>query len=100
MAYRNLTASQLRDLHPEPHCSSLSVFFVADTAAMASAEHPLLVPAPSRGPEQVDHNEPPRAEFRVVVTSLWSVENNLSISNMDWEEFADSVDDDGVFRGV
>ena len=29
----------------------------------------------------------------------WSVENNLSIANMDWEEFADAVDDAGIFRG-
>jgi hypothetical protein len=27
------------------------------------------------------------------------VENNLNISNMDWEEFASEVSDDGVFRG-
>jgi hypothetical protein len=27
------------------------------------------------------------------------VENNLSISNLDWEDFADAVDSDGVFRG-
>jgi hypothetical protein len=27
------------------------------------------------------------------------VENNLNISNMDWEEFASQAGDDGVFRG-
>jgi len=30
---------------------------------------------------------------------MWSVENNLSISNMDFSDFADSADADGVFRG-
>jgi len=30
---------------------------------------------------------------------LWGVENNLNISNMDWEEFASAVDEGGVFRG-
>jgi hypothetical protein len=30
---------------------------------------------------------------------MWSVENNLSLSNMGFEEFAESVDEDGVFRG-
>jgi uncharacterized protein DUF6924 len=30
---------------------------------------------------------------------MWGVENNLSLANMDFEEFADSVDADGVFRG-
>ncbi|MFF4054379.1 DUF6924 domain-containing protein [Streptomyces sp. NPDC001668] len=30
---------------------------------------------------------------------LWSMENNLSGANMDFEEFADAVEEDGVFRG-
>jgi hypothetical protein len=30
---------------------------------------------------------------------MWGVENNLSVSNMGFEEFADKVDQDGVFRG-
>ena len=29
----------------------------------------------------------------------YGVDNNLSISNMDWDEFAGAVDDDGAFRG-
>jgi hypothetical protein len=28
------------------------------------------------------------------------VENNLSLANMDFDEFADAVDADGVFRGL
>jgi hypothetical protein len=27
------------------------------------------------------------------------IENNLSLANMDFEEFAEAVDPDGVFRG-
>jgi hypothetical protein len=30
---------------------------------------------------------------------MWSVENNLSISNMDFEEFAASADKNGIHRG-
>jgi len=30
---------------------------------------------------------------------MCSVENNLSIANMDFSEFADNVDKDGIFRG-
>jgi hypothetical protein len=30
---------------------------------------------------------------------LWSIENNISLGNMDWEEFAEAADYDGVFRG-
>jgi hypothetical protein len=37
--------------------------------------------------------------FRVVPAELWSVQNNLSLPNMEWEEFADNVDGDGIFRG-
>ena len=39
------------------------------------------------------------ATLRVVPSEMWSIQNNLTISNMDWEEFADNVDDDGVLRG-
>jgi hypothetical protein len=37
--------------------------------------------------------------FRVIPSQMWSVENNLSIANMDFFEFADAVGDDGIFRG-
>ena len=37
-------------------------------------------------------------EFRAVPTSIQSIENNLSLANMDFVEFAESVDPDGVFR--
>lgn len=37
--------------------------------------------------------------FRVVTSEIASIETNLSIANMDFDEFADEVDPDGVFRG-
>ena len=37
--------------------------------------------------------------FRVAPAYMWSVENNLSLANMDFSEFADHVDAGGVFRG-
>ncbi|WBC08931.1 hypothetical protein [Micromonospora sp. WMMA1947] len=37
--------------------------------------------------------------FRVLPAEMWSVEDNLSIGNMDFFEFADAADPDGVFRG-
>ncbi|MFD5722284.1 DUF6924 domain-containing protein [Streptomyces sp. NPDC102256] len=36
---------------------------------------------------------------RVVAAQLWSIENNLSGANMDFEDFVGAVDEDGVFRG-
>jgi hypothetical protein len=47
----------------------------------------------------VDLKRRPGRSFRVIVQELWGVENNLSLANMDFEEFADSCDPDGVFRG-
>ena len=38
--------------------------------------------------------------FRVVPSEMASVENNLSLANMDWKEFAEQVDPDGIFRGL
>ncbi|WP_186382506.1 DUF6924 domain-containing protein [Amycolatopsis rhizosphaerae] len=43
--------------------------------------------------------EDDRERLRVVANELWSIENNISLANMDWEEFAKAADDDGVFRG-
>ena len=63
---------------------------LADEAAMASDECPLLV---------VDLFDQPGRTFRVIASELWGVASNLPIANMDWEDFAESVDADGVFRG-
>jgi len=62
--------------------------FVADAMTMTHPEHPLL---------SLDLR-PPGRSFRVVPAALWGVENNLAIANMDFEEFADAIDADGIFR--
>ena len=41
----------------------------------------------------------PEQRFRVIPSELWAVENNLTLGNMDFEEFADAAGADGVFRG-
>lgn len=66
------------------------ILVLADTTALASAEFPLLV---------VDLREERGRCLRVVASELWGIENNLSISNMDFREFAAAVDADGVHRG-
>lgn len=38
-------------------------------------------------------------EFRALPSEIQGIENNLSIANMHFAEFAGAVDDDGVFRG-
>ena len=37
-------------------------------------------------------------EFRALPRTIQAIENNLSIANMDFREFADSTDSDGIFR--
>ncbi len=68
-----------------------SVLFIAETATLAEPDHPILV-ADLRGGSD-------RAQFRCIAAQLWGIENNLNIANMDWEEFADAVDANGIFRG-
>jgi hypothetical protein len=86
-AFEGASAEQLSQSVGEgPHHACL---FVADAIAIGHKEHPLLC---------VDLRSA-RQSFRVVPSELWGVENNLAIANMDFEEFAGAVDQDGVFRG-
>lgn len=63
---------------------------VGDHVTMAEPGHPFLV---------LDLFREPGRSFRALPREIQSIENNLSISNMDFHEFADSADADGVFRG-
>ena len=74
-----------------PHHYEHPVMFVVDGVTVSSPDHPLLVIDLSEG----DASEP----FRSVPRQVQAIENNLSIANMDFFEFADSADADGVFRG-
>jgi hypothetical protein len=73
-----------------PGLNDYGCILVADALAMSSAEHHLLV---------LDPVNPEGNPFRVIPSEAWAVENNLSLGNMDYYEFADSADADGVFRG-
>ena len=69
--------------------SDHAVLFVADRTTMTHPDRPVLCLSVSV-PEQM---------FRVIPSELWSVENNLSLANMDFDEFAGAAQADGVFRG-
>ncbi|MCX4234693.1 DUF6924 domain-containing protein [Streptomyces ortus] len=86
--YGGLTSDQALDLIPAAYQHPLLV--LADSVALASTERPLLV---------LDLQGERGRGVRVVAAQLWSIENNLSGANMDFEEFAGAVDEDGVFRG-
>lgn len=64
--------------------------FVVDAPALAGPEHLILC---------IDLADEPGRSFRVVPSEMWSVENNLSLANMDFADFAGAVGEDGVFRG-
>ncbi len=64
--------------------------FVVDRIAFSHPDHPILV---------MDLLTERGRTFRVIPSEMWGIENNLSIANMDFAEFADSTDPDGIFRG-
>ena len=86
--YDALTIEQLVVLCPKGGDRRFA--FIADRSTFTDSERPILV---------VDLNDEPGRAFRVIPSEMWGVENNLSIANMDFREFAESVDPDGVFRG-
>ena len=74
-----------------PHAYRHPVVFVIDAVTTAEPEHPVLVVNLST---EVDLRP-----FRATPRHVQSIQNNLSLANMDYIEFARSTDVDGVFRG-
>ena len=66
------------------------LLILADTVALSSPDLPVLVL--STQDEQLE-------QLRVAASALASVENNLTLANMDWRDFTEATDPDGVFRG-
>ena len=87
-AYEGLTVEQVIDLATKG--GERTFVFLADRLALTHPERPILV---------VDLFDEPGRTFRVIPREMKGVENNLSLANMDYMEFADNVDPDGVFRG-
>ena len=83
-----LTGDRLRAVlvSRSPHLYAI----VADRMTMAHPEHPLRV---------LDLKSADNRAFRALPTQVASIENNLSIANLDFGDFADAVESDGIFRG-
>lgn len=64
--------------------------FVVDAIAITTPEHPILA---------VDLGDQRGRSFRAIPSTVQSIQNNLSLANMDFFEFAESADKDGIFRG-
>jgi hypothetical protein len=67
-----------------------SILLAVDSITISQPDHPVLI---------IDLAVEPGRTFRAVPSQIFAIESNLSIANMDWQDFAESVDDDGVFRG-
>lgn len=92
-AYSGLTAEGLVELHAD----RANVSFIADERTLTDPESPILAVLVSRFDFGVEASQ--LRPFRVIPSELWSVEVNIDIANMDWWDFTENTDDDGVFRG-
>ncbi|HSL31506.1 MAG TPA: hypothetical protein VK900_20050 [Anaerolineales bacterium] len=86
--YAGLTKDELLELVPKNY--NHSFIAIVDRTAISHPEHPLLI---------VDLFEGSGNEFRAIPSQIQGIENNLSLANMDFEEFAEEVAEDGIFRG-
>lgn len=82
--------------------------FLVDAMTISDDEHPILVVDFSPNSMEIEEDyqwtpeQTPLSDiktFRAIPSTIQSIENNLSIVNMDFEDFANSVDSDGIFRG-
>ena len=67
--------------------SQHAIMVICDSTTITNPRRPLLV---------VELSEDAR-QFRAEPGSIQSIENNLTIGNMGWEEFAENLDADGIF---
>jgi uncharacterized protein DUF6924 len=91
VAYRELPVEQVVGLLTDDHESFLLA--VVDETTIRSPEMPIVLVDLDEG------NEEHGRTMRVVPAELPSIEVNVHIGNMDFCEFADNADEDGVFRG-
>ena len=88
-ANNGVTAEQIMTALPHDYPHSFIV--IADGESMSQPGYPLLV---------VDVLDEAGRRFRATASAIACIDNNLSIGNMDFEEFAESVDETGIFRGI
>lgn len=87
-AFDGLTAEELPSVISES--GSHTFAFIVDRPALTHPEHPVLA---------VDLSKKPVKTFRVIAAAFGDVASNLSLANMDFDDFAKAVDKEGVFRG-
>jgi hypothetical protein len=91
-AYSGVTAQNIPALLTE--VAHQGTIYLVDSMTISHPDHPLLVIDLYEFRQSGSLNT-----FRSVPDQIAGIECNLSISNMDFESFADNVDEDGIFRG-
>ena len=86
-SFAGVTPEALLTSIPDNHRHRFIV--IADHTTFSEPEQPLLV---------MDLSDTPGRTFRTVPTRIQAIENNLSIANMSFDDFAESADTDGIFR--
>ncbi|XOV67664.1 MAG: DUF6924 domain-containing protein [Fluviicola sp.] len=84
----NLSIGEIVKKLPEDY--PFDMLFIADSLTLTQSDNTVLC---------VDVINEQGSFFRVIPAELWSVENNLSIANMDFQDFFENCDENGVFRG-
>ena len=87
-AFDGMTTEECLSLRSEGYLHSFVI--LVDRTTFELPDRPLLI---------VDLYEQPGSKFRAIPAEIRGIETNLSLANMDFYEFADNVDQDGVFRG-
>jgi hypothetical protein len=87
-AYNGISVEQLLAKIPKDYNHSFII--LADSKTMQAPDHPLLV---------VELYDQPGQNFRTIPRAVQAIENNLSLGNMDFEDFTSALDPDGIFRG-
>ena len=104
-SFANLSCHDIVRSLPADYSGYLA--FVFDNQSKESDEHSLLVVDFSpKGDDPRDFERNPNQvpledirTFRAIPSSIQSIENNLSIANMDFDDFRMAVRKDGIFEG-
>jgi len=90
---QGLDGAAVADLVRLANAAGPRYMFVVDSVALTGPGHPVLV-------VDLDAGDGHQGRvFRAIPAEVAGIDANLGISNMGFEEFADSADPDGVFRG-
>lgn len=96
---RRYSGEDFGDLSEPPEGYEKRVLVVFDAWARAHGDHPLLVIDWFADVDEQDEERFIAGSLRAAPDQVQTVEGNLSMANMDFDDFLAAADADGVFRG-